>query len=139
MIRIVIDASITGVFLLSDEITDHSAAIRAQLLRSDLIFAAHWQLEVASILVKAVRRQRLPPADRTSRLAEVDEMLAAGRVEGAATPRAIFDLAMLSGLTVYDAVYLELAERLDATLATNDDALIAVARTRGVPVLTTRR
>jgi len=70
--------------------------------------------------------------------AEVDLLLAAGNVAGAAHSREIFDLAIAANLTAYDAVYLDLAIRLDATLATNDDALIAAARARGLPVLTTR-
>jgi len=136
--RIVVDASITGLILLSDEADWGGEAILDCLLTADLILAAHWQLEVASLLVKATRRQRLPVSERLRCFAEVDLLLAAGNVAGAAHSREIFDLAKAANLTAYDAVYLDLAIRLDATLATNDDALIAAARARGLPVLTTR-
>ena len=138
MTRIVVDASITGLILLSDEADCGGEAIFDRLLTGDLILAAHWQLEVASLLVKATRRQRLPTSERLRCFAEVDLLLAAGNVACAAHPREIFDLAIAANLTAYDAVYLELALRLEATLATNDNALIAAARARRVPVLTTR-
>lgn len=138
MTRVVVDASITGVVLLSDEITESSAPMLDRLLGSKLLLAAHWPLEVASLLVKATRRQRMQAHDRAKRLVDIDRLVDAGEVQSAASTRTIFDLAMATGLTAYDAVYLELALRLDATLATNDDALIAAARARGVPVLTTR-
>jgi len=44
-------------------------------------------------------------------------------------------LALGHGLTVYDASYLELALRHGLPLATRDTALIAAARTLGLPVL----
>ena len=138
MTRIVVDASITGLMLLSDEVDPQRTSIRDLLVGSDLILAAHWPLEVASLLVKATRRQRLLAEDRDKRLAEVDLIRAAGQIEQAAASRDIYRLAIAANLTAYDAVYLDLAIRLDATLATNDDALIVVARARGVPVLTTR-
>ena len=138
MTRIVVDASITGLVLLSDEVHPERTAIRDLLVQSELVLAAHWPLEVASLLVKATRRLRLSAEDRDNRLAEVDLIRTAGVIEPAAASRTIFDLALAANLTAYDAVYLDLALRLDATLATNDDALIAAARARGVPVLTTR-
>ncbi len=138
MTPIVVDASITGIVLLSDEISSRSTPILAQLLAADLAFPAHWPLEVASLLVKAARRTRLRDEDREIRLVVAEQLFTAGMLYQAAAPRIIFDLALATELTAYDAVYLELALRLDATLATNDDALIAAARGRGVDVLTTR-
>ena len=49
---------------------------------------------------------------------------------------ASFELAAEFGLTVYDAAYLELALRREATLATADRALAAASRQAGVPLLT---
>lgn len=136
--RIVVDASITGMILLSDEMSEQSAEMQENLIGSELLLAAHWPLEVASLLIKAMRRQRLSKTDLEKRLAEVDGLTAVGKLQPTAAARDIYGLALAANLTAYDAVYLELAVRLDATLASNDDALIAAARTRGVPVVTTR-
>lgn len=136
--RIVVDASITGMILLSDEMSEQSAELRENLIGSELLPAAHWPLEIASLLIKTMRRQRLSKADLEKRLAEVDGLTSVGKLQPTAAARDIYGLALAANLTAYDAVYLELAVRLDATLASNDDALIAAARTRGVPVVTTR-
>jgi predicted nucleic acid-binding protein len=37
-------------------------------------------------------------------------------------------------LTIYDAIYLELAERLGLPLASNDEALMKAARSEGIPL-----
>ena len=46
-----------------------------------------------------------------------------------------FDLARKHGLSFYDALYLELAKRLGAELATLDRALGRAAVSEGVPLL----
>jgi predicted nucleic acid-binding protein len=46
------------------------------------------------------------------------------------------ELSRAEDLTLYDAAYLELAIRLNATLASCDAALIAAARRRGLDVIT---
>ena len=48
---------------------------------------------------------------------------------------ATVELADRYGLTVYDALYLELAQRLGRPLATFDRKLIAAARDAAVPLL----
>lgn len=138
MIRIVADASIIGTVILYEEDSETVARLQDSLLGAELVVASHLALEVAAIIVKASRRRRIAPADRDLRLTDFERLLGAAPVQPAATARQMVDLAVATGLTAYDAVYLELAERLDATLATNDDALIAAARARGVAVLTTR-
>ena len=45
------------------------------------------------------------------------------------------ELAARHGLTVYDAVYLQLVLELDGELATLDRALARAARAEGVPVV----
>lgn len=135
---VVIDASTIGLILLEEDVGTAVNWLEAQILDADLVLAAHWPLEIASLLVKATRHRRLELQDREARLAYLERIVATGRLQPPAATRVIVDLALATGLTAYDAVYLELAIRLDATLATNDDALIAAARARRVPVLTTR-
>ncbi|WP_206437042.1 hypothetical protein [Paracoccus haematequi] len=47
----------------------------------------------------------------------------------------VLDLARRLRLTVYDALYLELALRQGASLASLDTALLAAARAEAVPVI----
>ena len=138
MTAIVLDASIVGTIVLVESGDTTALELEAILEGRAIIVPAHSPLEVASVLIKAARRLRMSPGDRESRLNRAERLLAEAAIQPAASSRTIFDLAMATGLTAYDAVYLELALRLDATLATNDDALIVAARTRGVPVVTTR-
>lgn len=94
----------------------------------------HWILEVTNGLQLAHRRKRLrpgeAPADLLARLATLSirvdqETPLRGWVE---TPA----LAERYRLTTYDAAYLELALRLNATLATVDDALAEAATDLGI-------
>lgn len=95
---------------------------------------APWLLwaEVRNILIVAERRGRL-----STGLAE--DILEAVHDLGIAldqTPRsaAVMRLARRHGLSVYDALYLELALHQEADLATNDDALRRAAIAEGVHI-----
>lgn len=94
---------------------------------------AHWALEVTNTLITSERHGRIRASER-------DEMLAAIRLlpirpDEETWTRAwdlIPALAVAHRLTAYDAGYLELALRLDATLATLDQDLARAARAAGV-------
>lgn len=97
----------------------------------------HWPLEVANGLLITFRRRRLSAvsADRARELLlalPVDVDQDTGPFAWSRT----FGLAERFGLTVYDAAYLELALRLDAPLATLDQALVRAAREAGARVIT---
>jgi predicted nucleic acid-binding protein len=49
---------------------------------------------------------------------------------------AVFDLAQAHSLTIYDAAYLDLAQRERLPLASLDDALCKAARSSGISLLT---
>lgn len=137
MTRIVVDASITAAIILDDEATERDAAIWSAFDNGDLFVPAHWSIEVASLLLKAERRGRVTAQRRNEHLATARTLLAPVQTEASTLSRAVIDLAQATGLTAYDAGYLELAMRIDASLATNDAALIKVGRSRGVAILTT--
>lgn len=60
MSRLVIDASMTLSWLLPDEASDTSLAVRSELLTAESVWvAAHWHLEVCNSLWMAERRKRL--------------------------------------------------------------------------------
>lgn len=56
-------------------------------------------------------------------------------VEDLQTLNSVLPLAQKHGLTAYDALYLDLAIRRSATLATHDGRLHAAAQAEGLPIL----
>lgn len=137
MQALVIDSSIALGFVLKDE--QEPRALRArELIRQGVstFVPAHWSVEVANGLVMAERRKRASQADTTeslnliAALPVVTDEETARRVGSETTA-----LARQYGLTVYDAVYLELAMRKGAALTTSDSALAKAAKVAGVEVL----
>lgn len=97
---------------------------------------AHWRAEVGNGLLMALRRGRLGPDHLPRILAELSLLPVvvddAGARDAWADPLA---QALTTGLTLYDALYLELATRRGVPLATFDAALRHAALTAGVAVL----
>lgn len=100
------------------------------------VVPAHWRAEVGNGLLMAFRRGRL---DRPNLLRAMSELSVLpvtvdhkGADEAWTEP---FAQALASGLTLYHALYLELARRRNLPLATFDAALRQAAKAAGVPVL----
>src|SRR6266540_2807788 len=96
-----------------------------------LLTAPHWPLEIANGLLQASRRKRISPEDRLIAF----DFLFGLPVAIEDDPGSVADLFALSDgerLSVYDAVYLALAVRRDAPIATNDGRLRRAARRRGL-------
>lgn len=138
MTRIVVDASITAAILFDDEVSERDGPIWEALGDAELLIPAHWPIELSSLLLKAERRGRMTRQRRNDHYESARRLLAPAQTEPGELSRDVLDLATRTGLTAYDAGYLELSIRLNAALATNDNALIAAAAAYGVPVLTTR-
>ena len=130
--KLVIDASFIASLLLPDEAAEVSAARLKQIEDDGAAAPALWQLEVANMLLTALRRKRID-ASQFARLLEAIDSLPV-TLQAALTAKQRGDLLHLArkhGLTAYDAAYLELALRLDLPLATFDDRLIRAARAEG--------
>jgi len=136
--RIVIDASLAAALLIPDEWTYAVPAIEDVIASAELHAPLHWPIELVSTLVNAEHRKRMSVAARTSAIIRAQRLLALIDVDDLLPSLAIADLAATTGLTAYDAAYLELALRRGADLASNDGDLIDAARSRGIPVVTTR-
>ena len=132
---IVADASAIGTFILPDEGGPFSSFARTVCLDHQLHVPAHWHVEVGSLIRKAMRRGRLVDADLRNAVAAA--MILAGT--SVTAPPIAIDLAVAAserfGLTVYDAVYLLLAQSLGIPLLTDDGALRRAAIAQGVDVL----
>ena len=130
----VLDVSITSAWALSDE--DYPDAELAQeSLRSDSAIAPSlWWFEVRNTLIQNERRSRISTAETAAFLAALLRLPIT--IEFGTEEEALLRLARAHRLTVYDAAYLELANRKGFPLATLDSDLIRVARAGAIPLLT---
>jgi predicted nucleic acid-binding protein len=134
---LVLDASLTIAAVLKDESSEAAQAILTRASEANTWVPSLWRLEVANVLRNAVRRGRCDQAFSDATLEDL------GNFPIVLDPEtdnhawgATLALSREEGLTLYDAAYLELAIRLNATLASCDADLLAAARRRGLDVLT---
>ena len=91
-----------------------------------------WHYEVRNSLLMAERQGRIDQVDTANGLDSLIELPV--QTDESLDFVAVMPLARRHGLTYYDAVYVELAIRLDAQLATLDQAMMRAAEAEGVPV-----
>jgi predicted nucleic acid-binding protein len=124
---VVLDNSAALGLLLPDERGAESPArLMAQAPYVQFIAPALWRYEIANGLNMALRRGRIEKDDLTWIYAEI-KSLDIRVLDDEQSPEVLVRTAQSSGLTGYDAAYLELAVRLNAKLATNDKQLKAAA------------
>ena len=132
----VLDASAALAWCFEDLATVESLALLRRLDRAPAEVPQLWPLEVAHALSRAERAGRLAPAKLTAFLGHLATLDI--RIDGSTASRALdhtLDLARATGLSAYDACYLELAVRRSLPLATRDAKLAAEARKAGVAVI----
>jgi len=130
----VLDASVAACWAFDDE--DHPvAALALERIRTDEAMAPSlWWFEVRNTLIISERRGRLTEADTTTFLREISRFGVI--IDRTPQETAILALARQHRLTVYDASYLELAQREAIPLATLDNNLRkAAAAMLGVTLL----
>jgi predicted nucleic acid-binding protein len=135
-VSLVIDSSVTLSWCFEDERTDVTTALLYQVAETGGLVPGLWRLEVANGLQAAVRRGRIDAAYRDASLADLRTLAIAVDPE---TDRqawsATMQLADRFRLTLYDAAYLELAQRCQLPLASLDRELRNAGDALGVPVL----
>ena len=131
----VLDCSVTMAWIFPDEATDATDRLRDTLVETHAFVPALWPIETANALLVATRRGRIVQGEWPRIRSHLDALpididpVAASRTWGAA-----LDLANTHRISVYDAMYLELAVRMRMPLATLDQALRAVGQAAGVDV-----
>jgi len=129
----VLDASTTGCWAFDDE-AHPVANLALNRLRDDQARAPTlWWFEVRNILISSERRGRLEEADTETFLRTLARLGVA--VDREPDEASVLALARRHRLTVYDAAYLELAQRQGLPLATLDDELAEAARREGIELL----
>jgi predicted nucleic acid-binding protein len=133
----VIDPSVALAWLLPDETNARAGMVREAIENgAEAWIPVHWWLEISNGLLMAERRNRITPAQTDQALSLVNSLpLEEDEETAEQIPNRTCVLARKHGLTIYDAAYLELAQRRGATLATFDAQLLKAAAKEKIAVL----
>ena len=128
--RVVVDASIVLSWLYEDEDEPLADQVLVNLPAEGTWVPQMWHFEVRNALLMAERRGRFSREDCDAYLHVLESILV--RTDTDAELNVVMALARAHGLTFYDALYLELARRRTAELATLDGSLRRSARAEGI-------
>jgi len=132
----VLDSSVALAWIYPDETTEEIKRVFAGIAETGASVPALWRLEVANALTLAMRGGRITAELRARALADLLLLdISIDAATDANAWNATLHLADRFRLTVYDAAYLELAQRRALPLASLDRALRIAAGGLGVPVL----
>lgn len=133
MIRFVVDASSVGPLVVPDEVENLMPAVVEALSDRACIVPAHWRYEVGNLALMAVRKGR---ADTETVLANLRDLadfaVATDPLSSDLAWNRTHLLAQEHGLTIYDAAYLELAQRQALILLSADKPLLRAAKAAGI-------
>jgi predicted nucleic acid-binding protein len=134
---IIVDASITASWFLSDEINETAELVLDQMQAGIVIFVPSlWLLEITNLLFNAERRKRIDRKHRDAALGRVGQLSLT-----ILAPPLLTDLKVLRQfaekhqLTAYDAEYLRVATEQKLVLATLDRNLITAAKREKVQII----
>jgi len=129
----VLDASVTACWAFDDE--DHPGASLAfdRMRAEEGVVPGLWWLEVRNILIVNERRRRITESDTAAFLLSLSRLRI--RVDRVPDENGVLRLARAHRLSVYDAAYLELAQREGLPLATLDADLRKAAAGEGVALV----
>jgi len=132
----VLDSSVTLTWYFEDERTPGTAAVLKQVAEFGASVPTLWRLEVANGFQMAVRRKRINTTYRDTSIAELSLLpITIDQDTGTYAWTTTLRLAERFLLTVYDAAYLELAQRRSLPLATLDRDLRTAATALGLALL----
>jgi predicted nucleic acid-binding protein len=135
MSGVVCDCSVTAAWCLRDETNAAADRILDLAREAELVVPAVWPFEMANVLAAAERRGRIRPADADRALAALARLPLRMAGIDASLPGRLLRVARDSGLSAYDASYLQLALSEGLPLATLDRELAAVGRAAGIEIL----
>ena len=130
MSGLVVDASVVVAWLFDDEDEPRADRVLDRLVEEGALAPQLVHLETRNALLTAARRGRLSRRGIKERLDTLKDLPI--RTDADPDLESAFNLARTHGLTIYDALYLELAKREGAELATLDGVLGRAALVEGV-------
>jgi predicted nucleic acid-binding protein len=135
-VSLVLDSSATLAWIYSDEATEPISRLFQAVADDGAVVPALWRLEIANSLTVALRRGRI---DANFRRAALTDLALLDITTDSYTDVHVWGetlhLADRFQLTVYDAAYLELAQRRTLPLATLDSELSTAANALGLRVV----
>ena len=133
---LVIDASLTLAWYFDDETTPATEELLDRVVDAGAAVPGIWRLEVANAFQMAVRRRRIDAFYRDASLAQLALMpISVDADTDTYAWSTTLGLAERFTLTLYDAAYLELAQRRHLPLATLDQELRTAAPALGIELL----
>lgn len=132
----VIDASAMLSWCFDDEKPKDAKALLRRMTRAGMTAPAHFPLECINIIRVGERERRLTAPQSSAFIALVESLRI--QIDSETSRRAwseTVELSRRTGLTAYDAAYLELAIRKQATLVSKDKKLLRAAEANTTPVL----
>ena len=130
----VLDASVTISWLLKDEAAEKLEEALHTLREVEAVAPLHWRFETVNALLMAERGDRITQEETEERIRGLGDFPVS--IDTQPNLLAALALARVHTLTFYDALYLELAVRRGASLATRDRALVRACEREGIPVPT---
>ena len=132
----ILDSPFALAWCFRDEQNARTDEIRNWLKTTYALAPPLWKWEIANGLLVAFRRKRISQEDALDALAQFDILQIHTDPDWRHVPSvALFQLANANTLTIYDAAYLHLAQRLNYPLATLDGPLTTAAAKAGVRLL----
>lgn len=133
---LVLDSSVTLSWFFEDERTAATASVLERVIAHGAVVPMIWRLEVANALQSGLRRGRIDAAFRNASLGDLGQLdiVSDPETDGHAWAETL-QLADRFRLTLYDAAYLELAQRRGLSLATLDGDLRAAGGVLGLVLL----
>ena len=123
---IVVDVSAILALALDDENASYAESVVAAIAADEAVVPTLFWFEIRNALLMCEKRKRLTVRGTTSFLADL--ALLPFVVDDSPRELVVMDFARRFELRVYDATYLELAQRKGLSLATLDAALRSAAR-----------
>jgi predicted nucleic acid-binding protein len=134
-VTFVVDASVVLAWSFDDEQSVYAETVVGRMLTEGGIAPAHWPLEVANAIRSAERRGRIASTDIPKVLALLQGLPVEIVPVELGTSLGLLEMAGAHDLSIYDAVYVELAAFRGLDLATIDERVAAACRTVGVPLI----
>ena len=134
----VLDASVTLAWLIDVSIDPYALRVRRLLLKGrKALVPSLWQLELANGFVMAERRGILTATETEQILRNFETVLASAIqiIHDPVPVGRVVSIARSSGLTAYDATYLQLAKQEQLPIATLDRGLAQAAKSAGVALV----
>lgn len=127
---IIVDASATAAWMFDDENSPYADTVFDRVKTSGALVPRFWHIEMRNVLLSGERRNRIATRQADQHLANL--LALPLRTDDGLDLAAAFILSRAYGLSFYDAIYLELARRRNAMLATLDGRLTRAANAEGL-------